>query len=99
MNSDNKFGECCKCPARMSDSRLFTNYLLNSKLVTFIKKVNGIKTDHEFRLFMQQNGDKIMDKEREFFLTEKRCNFEPHDILFKEVPNRLRELNAWKQEK
>tara|TARA_S200000501_G_C20583769_1_gene638428 strand:- start:68 stop:367 length:300 start_codon:yes stop_codon:yes gene_type:complete len=96
MNSDNLYGECCKCPAKMNDSRLFTNYLLNSKLVTFIKKVNGIKSDHEFRLFMQQNASKIIEKEREFFLTEKRCNFEPYDSLFKTEPNRYAELEAWK---
>ena len=28
MNSDNKFGECCKCPAKMNDSRIFTNELV-----------------------------------------------------------------------
>lgn len=26
MNSNNKFGKCCNCPAIMSDSRLFTNW-------------------------------------------------------------------------
>ena len=26
MNSNNKFGQCCDCPAIMSDSRLFTNW-------------------------------------------------------------------------
>ena len=26
MNSNNKFGKCCNCPAFMSDSRLFTNW-------------------------------------------------------------------------
>ena len=50
MNSDNKFGECCKCPALMNDSRLFTNYLLNSKLNTYIKKVNGITDDNIYSL-------------------------------------------------
>ena len=26
MNSNNRFGKCCNCPALMSDSRLFTNW-------------------------------------------------------------------------
>ena len=26
MNSNNKFGKCCNCPAFMDDSRLFTNW-------------------------------------------------------------------------
>ena len=97
MNSDNLYGECCKCPGKMNDSRLFTNYLLNSKLITFIKKVNNLKTDHEFRLFMQKNGEKIIEKEREFLQTEKKCNFEPYEPLFKNVPNRFAELESSKQ--
>ena len=44
MNCDNKFGECCNCPAKMSDGRLHTNYMLNSKLVSYIKEVNGLNT-------------------------------------------------------
>ena len=48
MNSDNKFGECCKCPAKMNDSRIFTNYLLSSKLESYVKQVNGITDDNEW---------------------------------------------------
>ena len=77
MNSDNKFGECCKCPAIVDDSRLFTNYLLNSKLNSYVKKVNGITDDNMYRLFLQQNGSKIMNNERTFMSTNKRCNFAP----------------------
>ncbi len=81
MNSDNKFGECCKCPALMDDSRLFTNYLLNSKLNSYVKKVNGITDDNMYRLFLQKNGSKIMNNERTFMSTNKRCNFAPIDPL------------------
>ena len=75
MNADNNFGECCKCPAKMSDGRLFTNYLLNSKLNTFIKDVNSIKTEHEYRNFLQKNGEKMINNERTFNEKHKRCNF------------------------
>ena len=75
MNSDNKFGECCKCPALMDDSRLFTNYLLNSKLNSYVKKVNGISDDNMYRLFLQKNGSKILNNERRFMSVNKKCNF------------------------
>lgn len=81
MNSDNKFGECCKCPAKMDDSRLFTNYLQNSKLNTYVKRVNDIKDDNMYRLFLQENGLKIMENERKFLDENKRCNFRPVDPL------------------
>ena len=31
MNGDNRNGKCCKCPANMSDGRLFTDYSLNNE--------------------------------------------------------------------
>jgi len=79
MNSDNKLGECCNCPAKMSDGRLHTNYMLNSKLVSYIKEVNGIKNDTEFRHFMQKNGTAIINKEREFLKKNKTCDFYKKD--------------------
>jgi hypothetical protein len=81
MNSDNKFGESSNCPALMNDSRLFTNYLLNSKLNSYVKKVNGITDENTYRLFLQKNGSKIMDNERAFMSTNKRCNFAPIEPL------------------
>ena len=67
----------------MNDSRLFTNYLLNSKLNTYIKKVNGITDDNIYRAFLQQNGSKIMNNERAFMGSNKKCNFPPIDPLSK----------------
>ena len=74
MNCDNKFGECCNCPAKMNDGRLHTNYMLNSSLVSYIKEVNGIKNDTEFRHFLQKNGNTIIEKERAFLEGNKKCN-------------------------
>ena len=76
MNFNNKFGECCQCPALMSDGRLYTNYMLNSSLVSYIKEVNGLKNDTEFRHFLQKNGNDILKKEKTFLEKNKICNFE-----------------------
>ena len=48
MESNNKFGKCSKCPAFMDDSRLFTNYLPNSKLNTYITKINNITNNRRY---------------------------------------------------
>ena len=80
MNSDNKFGECCKCPAKMNDGRLFTNYLPNSTLNSYVKKVNNITSENDYRQFLQKNGSKIMDNERTFMSLNKKCNFAPVDV-------------------
>lgn len=75
MNSDNQYGECCKCPAKMNDDRLFNNYLLNSQLNKYIKNVNGLTNENEYRLFLQKNASKIMANERQFSTTNKICDF------------------------
>jgi len=81
MNSDNKFGECCKCPAKMNDSRIFTNYLLSSKLESYVKQVNGITDDNEYRVFLQKNASTIINNERTFLSINKKCDFAPVDPL------------------
>ena len=75
MDQGNKFGECCKCPALMNDGRIFTNYMLNSKFNSTVKELNNIKTQNEYRHFLQQNAETIMDKEQTFLHENKRCDF------------------------
>ena len=75
MNGDNKFGECCTCPAKMSDGRLFTNYLSTSKIVSHIKKVNNLNDEHEYRLFLQKNAESVLKNEKEFLRKNKTCDF------------------------
>ena len=80
MESNNKFGKCSKCPAFMDDSRLFTNYLPNSKLNTYITKINNITNNDEYRVFLQKNASKIMDNEKKFIEDNKKCSFPVIDV-------------------
>lgn len=80
MESNNKFGKCCKCPAFMDDSRLFTNYLSNSKLNTYISKINNISDSDQYRIFLQKNASKIMENEKNFIIDNKKCNFPIVDV-------------------
>ena len=80
MESNNKFGKCSKCPAFMDDSRLFTNYLSNSKLNTYITKINNITNNDEYRIFLQKNASKIMDNEKKFIENNKKCTFPVIDV-------------------
>ena len=80
MESNNKFGKCSKCPAFMDDSRLFTNYLPNSKLNTYITKINNITNNDEYRIFLQKNASKIMENEKKFIENNKKCTFPVTDV-------------------
>jgi hypothetical protein len=83
MESNNKFGRCSKCPAFMDDSRLFTNYLPNSKLNTYITKINNITNNDEYRIFLQKNASKIMENEKKFIEDNKKCSFPVIDVTEK----------------
>jgi len=75
MNSDNRFGMCCNCPARMSDGRIFTNWLADERINYYIQSANNIYDSTEYRLFLQKYGGNIMAGERVFLDANKRCNF------------------------
>ena len=51
------------CPAKMDDGRFITNYKSSTCNNEYIKYVNGIVRDDDYRLFLQLNADKIMDSE------------------------------------
>ena len=80
MESNNKFGKCSKCPAFMDDSRLFTNYLPNSKLNTYVTKINNITNNDQYRIFLQKNASKIMENEKKFIEDNKKCSFPVIDV-------------------
>ena len=83
MESNNKFGKCSKCPAFMDDSRLFTNYLPNSKLNTYVTKINNITDNDQYRIFLQKNASKIMENEKKFIEDNKKCSFPVIDVIDK----------------
>jgi hypothetical protein len=55
---DNYFKEC---PAMMSDGRIFTDYRTAVRREETNKYMNRIVRDDDYRMFLQNNADKIMD--------------------------------------
>ena len=51
------------CPPKMDDGRFTTNYKSNSSINEYIKYMNGITRDDDYRLFLQINAEKLMDSE------------------------------------
>lgn len=51
------------CPARMDDSRFLTDYRTANTREQNIKMINGFVNDDEYRMFMQTNGETIMDRQ------------------------------------
>ena len=62
------------CPALMQDGRFITNYVRPNIIDQIIKNENNISSSHDYRLFLQKNGDSIINKERELLLKNNTCN-------------------------
>lgn len=62
------------CPAIMSDGRFITNYNSANELTEAIKQMNGISNSNELRQFLQNNGNKIINAERNYHLNDNKCN-------------------------
>jgi hypothetical protein len=68
---DNFYGVC---PAEMSDGRLFTDYRTSTAREQYTKYINNIKTEHQYREFLQQNGKTIINNEYEYNKKNYQCN-------------------------
>jgi len=59
MNSNNKFGKCCNCPAFMSDSRLFTNWETSKTFNYNLGLELNTNTNTEYKEFLIKNPGQI----------------------------------------
>ena len=62
------------CPAIMSDGRFITYYNSTNELTETMRKLNGIRSPNEFRIFMQKHGDQFMNAERDHIVKENTCS-------------------------
>lgn len=67
---DNYFKQC---PALMSDGRLFTDYRMPTRREEHIKYMNGVTRNDDYRMFLQQNAETIMDREWDSMKQKKSC--------------------------
>lgn len=70
----------CNCPARMDDGRHFTNYGPNCNLNMSIQSDNSILSSYEYRQFLINNGNKLMNKYRTHVVDTMGCNLSTADI-------------------
>lgn len=61
------------CPALMSDGRFITSYTPSNELTENIRHINGIENTNQFREFLQTNGNRLMNKEREYLWESNTC--------------------------
>ena len=78
-----------QCPARMDDARHFTDYRPNCHVDDQIRADNNISNSIQYRLFLQQNANALMDRNRQVACLANCCGpcpitkegFEPGTML------------------
>ena len=87
--SDNKF---FGCPPRMADGRHFTDYRPNCYVNNLIRAENGLQNSFQYRLFLSQNAEQLMDINRGHACQKNCCS--PCGEQF-QVGTMLPEVNKW----
>jgi hypothetical protein len=86
---DNKKGNCCACPARMSSGNFISNYKsIRNVINKEVKKSNKITNHHDYRQFLQQNANQIMTREKIFLDKNFTCDFAKKSV--KEVAKKVK---------
>ena len=71
--SDNRYHQY-GCPPLMSYGRFVTTYVDSSVINQYIRGINKINSANEFKSFLQNNGDSILNKEREQIISKNTCD-------------------------
>lgn len=62
------------CPPLMSDGRFITNYTNNSVMNQYVRNMNNLNSTHDYRVFIQENAETIMNNERKFNEDNNMCS-------------------------
>ena len=66
-----------QCPAEMSDGRIFGEFKTATRRNEYIKYVNGIYSNDQYRLFLQENGLKLADNVFKYHKMNDTCRVNP----------------------
>jgi hypothetical protein len=61
------------CPALMNDGRFLTNYTRSSTFDQFIRNENNINSAQDYKNYLQQNGEVIMNNVKAYLNETNTC--------------------------
>ena len=64
------------CPALMQDGRFITNYHRQRVFDQYIRGINKIDSAQDYKMFLQNNGDTIINRERAYNDNNNVCKIE-----------------------
>jgi len=70
---DNRY-QNYNCPLLMSDGRFISSYIRSSTYDQYIRNINNIDSAHEYKHYLQNNTDDILNKIRESLMKNNVCH-------------------------
>lgn len=64
------------CPALMNDARFINSYVRSSTFDQYIRNANDIKSANEYRHYLQNNGDQIINNIKAYLRQSNTCSVE-----------------------
>lgn len=86
MNLNNKYGNCCGCPA-LNDAREFTNYKSSSVHNSELMKKMGKTNSNDYRESLQINGESIIKNTYDSFETNYKCKNNGSNVFYLDSSN------------
>ena len=82
MNSNNKYGTCCGCPAIANKSREFTNWTSARIYNTEMMKKLGKTNSNDYRESLQNNSEIIIKNTFNDFETNYKCKNNGSNVFY-----------------
>lgn len=73
---DNRY-HTCNCPPLMSDGRFITSHIRGRIVDQYIREINNIHSAHEYKIFLQDNTNQILDNLNKTLKNNYVCNIKP----------------------
>lgn len=96
MSLNNKFGKCCKCPARVNLSREFTEYRSSSIYSHDDMVKSGKSNIYDYNEYLDNNGKNIIDDKTNVLTSTNVCKTNGKNIFFidsTDFHQRFKEMN------
>ena len=70
---DNRYYNC-KCPSLMNDGRFISSYVRSRIVDQYIRNSNNLDSAHDYKLFLQDNTDTILNNLNNSLKNNNTCN-------------------------
>lgn len=87
MNSDNKFGQCCGCPALMNNSRDLTLWASSRTYNNNMMKKMGTANSNDYRNALQSNAETILKNTLNDYDSNHRCKNSSNNLFYIDSTN------------